>query len=592
MNGNRFWPFPSESDSVLCPVGVLDRDRGLPTAGGRRIVIVGGVAGGATAATRLRRLDEYAEIILLERGDTISHATCGLPYYLGGVIERRESLLLQNPDSLRRRYRIDVRVRHEVLRILRDAREVEVRNLQSGEIYHLGYDHLILATGAAPVRPSIPGADLDRVFTLRSLPDIDRIMRAATASPGGRAAVVGGGFIGLEMAENLARRGLQVTLIEAADQVLPPLDREMAALVHNHLRQNGIDLRLRETVTAFEPGDKGSLVLCLRSGAILSADLAILAVGIRPEVQLAAEAGLALGPRGGVLVDENLRTSDPHISAVGDVAEVPGLQGGTAWVPLAGPASRQARLTADRLGGLPVRYRGAQGTGIVQILGLTAAFTGRNEAALRNQGLPFHSVIITANSHVGYYPGACPITLKLHFAPDGKILGAQAVGADGVDKRMDVLATALRLGATVDDLADLELCYAPPYSSPKDPVNILGYVAGNVLRGERMVDWRQVMSRDPASTVLLDVREESERQADRIEGSIHIPLNQLRERLSELPRDREIIVYCAVGLRGHIALRILEQNGFRVANLSGGLRIYAAVREDMKHTDPAVGYCM
>lgn len=591
MNDNfRF--SPSESDSVPCPLGVLDSEKTLPTGGSRRFVIVGGVAGGATAATRLRRLDEHAEIILLERGDAVSVATCGLPYYLGGVIRYRENLLLQTPEALRRRYRIDVRVRHEVLRILRDAQEVEVRNHETGAVYRLHYDHLILATGATPVRPSIPGADLDRVFTVRSLPDIDRILAAAQEARGGRAAVIGAGPIGLEMAENLSRCGLQVSLIEAADQALSPLDREMAALLHNHLRQSGVDLRLREKVTAIERRESRGVVLFLRSGQILPADLAILAVGSQPEARLAAEAGLAMGPHGGVLVDANLRTSDPRISAVGDVAEVPALSGGTTWVPLAGPATRQARLAADQLEGLPAQYGGAQGTGIVTAFGLTAAYTGQNEKTLQEQGKSFHSVIITANSHVPYYPGSWPITLKLHFAPDGTILGAQAVGRDGVDKRIDILATALRLGAKVDDLAGLELCYAPPYSAPKDPVNVLGYVAGNVLRGEHMVDWRQVMSRDPATTVLLDVREDAEWQADRIDGAVHIPLGQLRDRLSELPRDRDILVYCAVGLRGHIALRILAQNGFRVANLSGGFRIYAAVREDMKRCDPAIGYCM
>jgi len=549
----------------------------------KRVVIIGGVAGGATLAARLRRVDEQAEIILLERGEHISFANCGLPYHVGGVVAERGSLFLSSPQTLQTRYRIDVRTGHEAVRIHRDTQEVEVCARTTGVTYRLGYDHLVLATGAEPIRPPIHGRDLDLVFTLRTISDMDRIIAAAERHPGERAVVVGAGFIGLEIAENLHHRGLQVTLVEMMDQVLPKrLDRDMAALLHQHLRSQGIDLRLRQQVSGFFARERGGLTVELGSGDALNASLAVLAVGIRPEAKLAAEAGLALGPRGGVLVDDQLLTSDPHISAVGDVAEVPAFGGGTTWVPLAGPAQRQGRLAADQIAGLPIQYTGIQGTGIVKVFALTAAFTGKTEATLKREGEPFHSIVVWPSSNAAYYPGASQMALKLHFGPKGEILGAQAVGASGVDKRIDVIATALRLGATVDDLAALELCYAPPYSTPKDPVNVAGYAAGNVIRGEEVVTWRDVMQRDPITTVLLDVREPAERASDRIPDSLHIPLGQLRNRLDELPRDKKIIVYCAVGLRAHIAVRILEQNGFQAANLTGGMRLYAPVRDDLK----------
>jgi NADPH-dependent 2,4-dienoyl-CoA reductase/sulfur reductase-like enzyme/rhodanese-related sulfurtransferase len=549
----------------------------------RKVVIVGGVAGGATAAARLRRLDESAHIVLLERGEHVSFANCGLPYHVGGVIPERDKLLLMTPQRMRERLRIDVRVRHEVLRIDRARREVEVRDLTSGGLLREPYEHLVLSTGAAPVRPPVPGGELPGIFTLRSLPDMDALLAAARARPGGRAVVVGGGFIGLELAENLRHRGLAVTLVEMGDQVMTPLDRELAALVHHALREAGVDLRLQEAVTGFAPEGEG-LSVRLRSGEVLSADLVSLSIGVRPEARLAAEAGLALGPRGGVRVDASLRTSDPHISAIGDVAEVPALHAeGTTWVPLAGPANRQGRLVADVLAGKPVRYGGAQATGIAQVFALTVGSTGKNEAALRREGTPFLSALVHGASHAGYYPGATPLTLKLHFSPEGRLLGAQAVGREGVDKRLDVLAAALRLGASVDDLAGLELAYAPPFSSAKDPVNILGYVAGNLLHGEeRFVDWREVLAHDPRRAVLLDVREAAERNAHGfLEGSVHIPLGQLRARHAELPRDRPIHVYCQVGQRAHTAVRLLVQLGYGAANVAGGYRTVQAIRDDL-----------
>lgn len=549
----------------------------------KKVIIVGGVAGGATAAARLRRLDERAHIVLLERGEHISFANCGLPYHVGGVIPERQQLLLLTPERMRERQRIDVRVRHEVLRIDRAAREVEVRNLATGELLRERYDHLVLSTGAAPLRPPIPGIDLPGILTLRNLPDMDAILAAAKARPQGRAVVVGGGFIGLELAENLRHRGLEVTLVEMAEQVMTPLDRELAALVHHALRAEGVALRLQAAVTAFEQTPNG-LAVRLRSGEALGADLVCLSIGVRPEARLAAEAGLTLGPRGGVRVDATLLSSDPHISAIGDVAEVPALaQEDTTWVPLAGPANRQGRLVADRIAGLPVRYGGVQATGIAKVFSLTAGSTGKSEATLRREGVPFRSVLTHGASHAGYYPGATPLALKLLFSPEGRILGAQAVGREGVDKRLDVLATALRLGASVDDLAGLELAYAPPFSSAKDPVNILGYVAGNLLRGEeRFVDWRTVLAHDPAHAVLLDVREQSEReQHGYLQGSVHIPLGQLRERHGELRADRPVHVYCQVGQRAHAAVRLLTQLGYDAANVSGGFRTVQAIRDDL-----------
>jgi NADPH-dependent 2,4-dienoyl-CoA reductase/sulfur reductase-like enzyme/peroxiredoxin family protein/rhodanese-related sulfurtransferase/TusA-related sulfurtransferase len=548
----------------------------------KKVVIIGGVAGGATAAARLRRLDEQMEIVMVERGEYISFANCGLPYHVGGSIKERRKLLLATPELMKARYNIDVRVRSEAIQIDRDARAVVINNLETGEVYRESYDHLILSPGAQPVRLPIPGIDLPSVLSLRNIPDMDRIIERANQTPNGRAVVVGGGFIGVEMAENLRERGFAVTLVEAAEQVMTPIDRELAAIVHEQMRAHGVLLRLGEMVASFTE-EGGETLVHLKSGGVIRTDLVILATGVRPEVKLAQEAGLELGPRGGVKVNAQLLSSDPHISVIGDAAEVPAFGGaGQTWVPLAGPANRQARLVADRIAGLPITFTGVQGTSIAKVFDLTVAATGKNEATLKREGTPFHSVVTTSNSNASYYPGAQPLTLKLLFSPDGKILGAQAVGGKGVDKRMDVLATAMRLGGTVDDLAALELAYAPPYSSAKDPVNILGYVAGNLLRGEtRFVDWRAVFDRDSERTVLLDVREEAEWQVDHLAGAYHIPLGELRARVGELPKEKEIFVYCAVGQRAHTAVRILQQLGYNVANIKGGFRILKAVRDDL-----------
>ena len=547
-----------------------------------KVVIVGGVAGGATAAARLRRLSESAEIVVFERGEHISFANCGLPYHVGGIIEDRAKLLLMTPARMAERFRIDVRVRHEVLRIHRAEREVEVRNLQTGEVSLEPYDHLVLSTGAAPIRPPLPGIELPPILTLRNLADMDAIIAQAAQHPKGHAVVVGGGFIGLELADNLRHRGLRVTLVEMGDQVMPPLDRELAALLHGHLREKGVTLRLSEAVTGFaEEGD--GVKVSLRSGDTLRADFVCLSIGVKPESQLALEAGLETGARGGVKVDARLLTSDPNISAIGDAAEVPAMGGiEQAWVPLAGPANRQGRLVADRLAGTPVAYAGIQGTGIAKVFELTAGSTGKNEAALQRAGVPFHSVVMHGASHAGYYPGAEPLTLKLLFSPEGRILGAQGVGREGVDKRLDVIATAMRLGADVFALAELELAYAPPFSSAKDPVNILGYIAGNLLRGEtRFVSWRDVLLKQDHGALLLDVREPSERAQDKLEGSVHIPLGQLRARHGELPKDRPLYVYCAGGQRSHTAVRMLGQLGYDAHNISGGMRTVGAIRDDL-----------
>jgi NADPH-dependent 2,4-dienoyl-CoA reductase/sulfur reductase-like enzyme/peroxiredoxin family protein/rhodanese-related sulfurtransferase/TusA-related sulfurtransferase len=551
----------------------------------KKIVIVGGVAGGASTATRLRRLDETAEIILLEKGAAISYANCGLPYYIGGTISEREELFLQTPAGMKRRFRIDVRVRHEVLQIDPARRELSVRDHQAERTYSERYDELVLSPGSAPFIPPIPGTGLPQVFTLRNIPDTDRIKEYLAAHPVESALVVGGGFIGLEMAENLAHTAKRVTLLELADQVLANLDYEMAAPVQQELRGQGIELLLGHGLAAIEQAGP-RLAATLRDGTKLVADIVILAVGVRPETRLAEAAGLALGSTGAIRVNERLQTSDPHIYAVGDAVEVrEWISGRPAWLPLAGPANRQGRLLADILAGREARYPGAQGTAIVKVFDLSAASTGLNEKTLRQWGIPYRSSITHSNSHAGYYPGATPLSIKLLFAPeDGRLLGAQAVGAAGVDKRIDILATAIRFEKTVYDLTDLELAYAPPFSSAKDPVNIAGYTASNILDGAVAVaTWEQVAG-EPAGSgepLLLDVREPVEFQLGAIPGAVNLPLDQLRERLAELPQDRPIVAYCQVGLRAYLAARILMQHGFTgVQNLSGGYKTLRAALQE------------
>jgi NADPH-dependent 2,4-dienoyl-CoA reductase/sulfur reductase-like enzyme/rhodanese-related sulfurtransferase len=546
-----------------------------------RLVVVGGVAGGASAAARARRLSEDASIVVLERGPHVSFANCGLPYHVGGEIADRDALLLQTPESLRARFNLDVRVRHEVLAIDRARRCLRVRDLAAGREYEEPYDALILATGAVPVRPPIPGLDRPGHFHVRTIPDTEAIHAWMRTHPVRRAVVVGGGYIGLEMAEQLRRRGLEVALVEALPQVMAPLDPEMAAWLHAELESNGVALHLGEPVVAFEAPAAGETAaastVVLRSGARLPADLVILGLGVKPEVSLARAAGLEIGQLGGLRVDAHLRTSDPAIWAVGDAIEVRHLVTGQ-WqlIPLAGPANRQGRVAADNVFGRRSTYEGTLGTAVLRLFRLTVACTGAHESALRRLGRPYQALHLHPASHAGYYPGAAPIALKVLFDPDtGALLGAQAVGTDGVDKRVDVLATALKARLTVHDLADLELCYAPPFGSAKDPVNLAGMAAQNVVRGDvRLAQWWELARLDPARTLILDVRSAAERAAGHIPGSVHIPLPELRARLHELPRDREIIVSCQSGQRSYFACRLLAQRGFNVRNLTGSYRTW------------------
>ncbi len=555
---------------------------------GQKVLIVGGGAGGATAAARLRRLDESLEIIIFEKGPYISYASCGLPYYIGDMIKERERLLVQTAQGLAERYNIDVRVNQEVLRIDRSGKRLEIRDYARDQVYFESYDVLLLTTGSSPVQPNVPGVDGPNVFTLHNIPDTDAIKSFLLVKRPTRAVVVGGGFIGLEMGESLVEQGIQTEIVEMAEQVLPNIDRDMAALVHGHLRERGVGLHLAGRLARIDREDGQSVVL-LEDGRSFPADLIILATGVRPNTRLAQQAGLELGLKGAIRVDQRLRTSDPFIYAVGDAVEVrERVAGKRIWLPLAGPANRQGRLAADAITGRPVDYRGALGTSIAKVFALTVASVGLNERTLSEREISFRTNIIHAYSHATYYPGALPLAIKLLFSPDGKILGAQAVGYGGVDKRIDAIAAVLKFGGTVDDLADLELAYAPPYSSAKDPVNIAGYAAGNILRGDVEVispqELQEMQAAGNDGTILLDVREQVERDAGMIPGSLHIPLDQLRKRLAELPKDKTFIVYCAVGLRGYVAARLLKQKGFVVKNLSGGYRSYAALAAEVRDT--------
>jgi NADPH-dependent 2,4-dienoyl-CoA reductase/sulfur reductase-like enzyme/peroxiredoxin family protein/rhodanese-related sulfurtransferase/TusA-related sulfurtransferase len=544
----------------------------------KRIVIVGGVAGGASAAAKARRVSEDAEIILFERGADISFANCGLPYHVGGIIQDRARLLVQSPQAMRQRFAIDVRTQSEVLRIDRDRKVVVVHDKAKDRQYEQPYDALILSPGAEPVRPPIPGADHKRVFTLRSLADMDAIKAVVDAGSAKTAVVVGGGYIGLEMAEVLRHRGMAVSLVELEPQVMGPADPEMAASLHEHLRLQGVDLCLGMSVTAIQDHD-GQLEARLSTGRVIPCDLIILAVGVRPEAKLATEAGLAIGQRKGIVVDDHMRTSDPSVYAVGDAVEVQDFVGGFATViPLAGPANRQGRIAAVNALGGDMAYDKTQGTAICKVFDLAIGMTGMSEKALKRAGRTYEKVYVHPASHAGYYPGATQMSLKLLFdLANGKILGAQCVGADGVDKRIDVLAVAIRAGMTVYDLEKLELSYAPPFGSAKDPINYAGFAAANVLRKEvQICHAAEVMNPGPRQ-VLLDVRTTPEVQQGTVPGSVHIPLDELRNRLGELPRDKEVLAFCQVGLRGYLACRILSQNGIACRNLSGGYKTYCHV---------------
>ena len=533
-------------------------------------IIIGGVAGGMSAATRLRRLDEHAHITVIERSGHVSFANCGLPYHVGGVIADREALLLQTPQSLGARFDLDVRVDHEAVGIDRERRVVAVRDLTTGTVSELPYDRLLLSPGARPVRPPIPG--IERALTLRDVEDTDVLVSAVAQAR--TAVIIGGGFIGLELAENLTRRGLGVTLVEAAEQVLAPLDPEMVAPVHDELRRHDVSLRLGATVTAIGPDE-----VTLASGESVPADIVIAAIGVRPDTRLAEAAGLAVGPRGGILVDDTFRTSDPAILAVGDAVEKrDALDGAETLVPLANTANRQGRMAADVMAGRAALDRPVLGTAIVGVFGLQVATTGWNEKRLVAAGRPHRAIHTHPASHATYYPGAHAMSLKLLVDPDSdRILGAQGVGRDGVDKRIDVIATAIAGGVTASQLADLELAYAPQFGSAKDPVNLLGYIADNLRSGmSRSIQWHELEGALAQGAVLVDVRSESEHVAGSIPGSLLVPVDELRARLDEIPAG-PVVVHCAVGLRGHTAARILEQAGRRdVRNLDGGYRTWRA----------------
>lgn len=542
-----------------------------------KLVIVGGVAGGASAATRARRLDEQADIILFERGPDVSFANCGLPYYLGGEITDRSKLLVVTPERMRERYRLDVRTRCQVESIDRPGRTVTVRELATGRVYKESYDRLILSPGAAPLKPPLPGIDHPCVHTLRNLEDTDRIKKKVTHGVR-QAVVVGAGFIGLEMAEALVNQRISTTVVELQDQVLPPMDREMTTPIAQTLKQQGIRLLLKNSVTAFHAISTDSVEVELQSGERLPAELVIMSIGVRAENMLAKQAGLEIGSRGGIKVNEHMQTSDPHIYAVGDAVEtIDALSGESTQVPLAGPANRQGRIAADHVFGRNSRFRGVQGTSIVRVFDKTAGLTGASEKILQKRGLAYRKVYVHPAHHAGYFPGAQAMSLKLLFEPDkGKLLGAEVVGGDGVDKRVDVLAVALQAEMKVYDLEEMELAYAPPYGSAKDPVNMAGFVAAGLLRGDHpqihVPDFLSLPAQD--RPFVLDVRTANEFQMGHLPDAVNIPVDDLRNRIVDIPRSRPILVYCQVGMRGYLATRILMANGFDVKNLSGGYRTY------------------
>ena len=543
-----------------------------------KILIVGGVAGGASAAARLRRLSEKDEIIMFEKGEYISFANCGLPYYVGEVIQNRNKLLVQTVEGMGTRFNLDIRNWTEIVGIDREAKTVTARKVATGEEYTESYDKLILSPGASPIKPRIEGIEeANNVYTLRNIPDTDRIKEKVDLEKPEKALVIGGGFIGLEIAENLRERGVDVTIVDMSSQVMAPIDYEMAQIVHTHLREKGVQLLLEENVSAILDGGKK---VRLDSGIELESDMILLAIGVMPESTIAKEAGLEVGVKGAIKVNEHLQTSDPSIYAVGDVIEVKDYIHGTdTYIPLAWPANRQGRLVADHIHGKEAVYHGTLGTSIAKVFDLSVASTGSNEKLLKRLGVPYEVVHVTPNSHAGYYPGASQINLKLIFDKEsGRIYGAQAVGKDGVDKRIDVIATAIKGNMTVLDLPDIEIAYAPPYSSAKDPVNMAGYAATNIMEGmAETVQWHEIDEIVANGGYLLDVRSKGEVAKGAIKGSVNIPIDELRGRLDEIPQDKDLYVTCQVGMRGYLAARILEGNGISVKNLDGGYHLYSIV---------------
>lgn len=544
----------------------------------KKVVIVGGVAGGASCAARLRRQREDLEILLLDRGKYVSFANCGLPYYVGEVITEEKKLLVATPALFRDRFNIQVKVDTEVLSIDRTKKELSVKDLAGGKVYTETYDALVLSPGAKPIKPPLPGVDLPGIFTLRNIPDSRHIREWIREKNVKDALVVGGGFVGLEMTENLVHKGLHVTLLEMSSQAMPPLDPEMAEPVHERLRQRGVDLRLNDGAASFEATSNG-LIVKTKSGAQIQTGMVILAIGVRPETTLAKEAGLELGALGGIKVDDEMRTSDPSIFAVGDAVEVKTLPlGVTRLIPLAGPANRQGRIAADVISGKPRQFRGVQSTAVCVFFGLTAAMTGESEKTLKTSGYKnYAAIFLHPGHHVAYYPDAKPIIIKLLFDRTvGKVLGFQAVGEEGVEKRVDVVSTIIQMGGTVYDMEEAELCYAPQYGAAKDPVNVAGMIASNVMRGDlELASWGDIQP--TPDKIILDVRDPEEFQTGHIPGAINIPLNDLRSRLGELPKDKEIWVNCRVGQRSYYANRVLLQNGFKARNLPGGYLSYLRV---------------
>ncbi|MFZ7131675.1 MAG: CoA-disulfide reductase [Eubacteriales bacterium] len=562
----------------------------------KKVLIVGGVAGGASAAARLRRNDENAEIIMFERGEYISFANCGLPYYIGNIIEERDALLVETPEEMNKRFKIDVRVNNEVVSIDRDNKKVQVKNLKTGEEYSESYDKLILSPGSSPLKPPIPGIDAPNIFTIWNIPDTDAIKNYVDTKEIKKAAVVGGGFIGLEMAENLHELGYEVSIVELADQVMAPIDYEMAQILHKNIATNGVDLRLNDGVKEFNYKD-GVTEITLNSGNKIDADIVILSIGVRPNSKLAKDSGLKINDRGGIIVDSTLKTSDEDIYAVGDVIEVEDfVNGGKTMVPLAGPANKQGRIAANNIAGINDVYKGTQGTSVAKVFDFTVSSTGANEKTLKRLGKKYGEDYLVAyahnNNHAGYYPGSSKINMKIIFEKEGgKILGVQAVGMDGVEKRVDVIATAMRYDGTVYNLADLELAYAPPYGSAKDPVNMLGFLGENILEGKMdVIQWFELDDLNSDEYTILDVREAEERDLGFVPNSINISVDDLRDNLDKLDKNKTIVLYCATGIRAYVATRILLQNGFgKVKNLSGGFTTYSDVDFDLKDSPVAGG---
>lgn len=554
-----------------------------------KIIIIGGVAGGATTAARLRRLDESADITIYERGEHISYANCGLPYYIGNVIEEREKLFVQTPEAFFNRFKVNVKTSTEVIQIDRKNKKVVAKDVKTGTISEDSYDKLVLSPGASPVKPPIPGIDNERIFTLRNVTDTDRIKNFVETGSPKRAVIIGAGFIGLEMAENLHNKGIFVTIVEMASQVMNILDYEMAAEVHQHLKTKNVEFYLNDGVASFKENGE-NLTVRLGSGKELRTDMVLLSIGVKPETTLAKQADLTIGKLGGIEVNDLLQTNDPDIYALGDVIEFENpITAKKMLIPLAGPANKQGRIVADNIiQGNTRKYKGTIGTGIAKVFDLTVASTGVPEKLLSRENIPYTASITHNSSHAGYYPGAFPLTIKLLFSPrSGKILGAQIVGYDGVDKRIDMIAAVLKQGGTIYDLEEIEHAYAPPFSSAKDPVNIAGFVAENIISEKmKIIHWNKLLELDMSETVLLDVRTKQEFELGTIEGALNIPVDQLRNNLASIPKDKKIIVFCGVGLRAYVALRILEQNGFKnVYNLSGGYKTYQYVTGKQSNED-------